>query len=252
MSVALAVQHVDRNRVTLADTALLELASLVHRAQELMRLLSRAIDGSDTSAQGGVERDTTSSTLATPDEEISDEDLMAAYRGGDPAAFEKLFRRYAERIYAVMLKHGMAPDDARDLVQQTFTRMHQARNDFRAGATVRPWLWTIAYNLMRDSMRRRSTRFRAEKGLVQQQASADEVERGGLDPEMRRALGKAMGALSESQREVLVLHYYEGLSFAEIGAIIAVKEGAVRVRAHRAYRRLRELLATDEEAPSAL
>lgn len=218
--------------------------SLSDAAVSWTRCLSEALD---VDAGAGVP--TRAAVEAT--DEVTDEVLMDAYRGGDPAAFEQLFRRYAERIYAVMLKRGMAPEDARDLVQQTFTRMHQARNDFRAGASVRPWLWTIAYNLMRDSMRRRSTRYRAEKSMLQQQASTDE-DRSGIDPETRRTLGKAMGALTDSQREVLVLHYYEGMSFAEIGKVMAVKEGAVRVRAHRAYRRLRELLTADEEAPHAL
>jgi len=259
VSIAIAAPFAEGGR-SVADRALAELAEFAGRAREFLWLLSRSLDAHGEPREGEPSRSgvpevgapDASSPTGDAGDELSDEALMASYRQGDSAAFEKLFRRYAERIYAVMLKHGMTPDDARDLVQQTFTRMHQARNDFRTGANVRPWLWTIAYNLMRDSMRRRGTRFRAEKGLMQQQASADEMGRGGMDPEMRRALGKALGALSESQREVLVLHYYEGLSFAEIGKIMSVKEGAVRVRAHRAYRRLRELLSTDEEATHAL
>lgn len=184
--------------------------------------------------------------------EPSDEVLMQAYLGGEPGAFERIFRRYAERIYAVMLRHGMTPEDARDLVQQTFTRMHQARNDFRPGALLRPWLWTIAYNLMRDSMRRRGTRNRGERGLRELRAAADELS-DGADPDLLRALETAMGALPDGQREVLVLHYYEGLSFAEIGEVMDVKEGTVRVRAHRAYRRLRELMGGgDGEASHAV
>lgn len=186
-----------------------------------------------------------------PAEGPDDETLMRAYLAGERGAFEQLFRRYAERIYAVMLRHGMTPEDARDLVQQTFTRMHQARNDFRAGAKLRPWLWTIAYNLMRDSMRRRGTRNRGEQGLRALRTAADEAS-GGLDPEQRRALDTAMAALSDGQREVLVLHYYEGMSFAEIAKVMDIKEGAVRVRAHRGYRRLRELLGGEHGASHAV
>ena len=61
------------------------------------------------------------------------------------------------------------------------------------------------------------------------------------------AIRKALEALSEAQRQVLVLHFYEGHSFAEIGRVMGVKESAVKVRAHRGYRKLKELLASGKE-----
>jgi RNA polymerase sigma-70 factor (ECF subfamily) len=62
-----------------------------------------------------------------------------------------------------------------------------------------------------------------------------------------RAVRQALGQLSESQREVVVLHAYEGMTFAEIAEVLGATGVAVRVRAHRAYRRLRELLRPIEE-----
>jgi RNA polymerase sigma-70 factor (ECF subfamily) len=66
------------------------------------------------------------------------------------------------------------------------------------------------------------------------------------------AIRKALDALSEAQRQVLVLHFYEGHSFAEIGRVMGVKENAVKVRAHRGYRKLKELLASGEGEKSGV
>jgi RNA polymerase sigma-70 factor (ECF subfamily) len=170
-------------------------------------------------------------------DEPSDEQLFAAHVAGEPGAFERLFSRHAARIYGMMRQRGLSHADSQDLVQQTFLAAHQARHDFRSGSALRPWLWTIAYNLLRGAYRNegrvaRQTE-RAQSGKPRHLPAPDEAGRG-----VRQAIAR----LSPNQREVIVLHWYEGLSFQEIGQVLCASESAVKVRAHRAYEQLRELL----------
>ena len=85
---------------------------------------------------------------------MSDEELMAAYVGGDRSAFAELFARYGPRLQRLMQRDMSRAEDAHDLVQQTFLQLHRARNDFRVDAKLRPWLFTIALNLKRQHFRR--------------------------------------------------------------------------------------------------
>jgi RNA polymerase sigma factor (sigma-70 family) len=174
-------------------------------------------------------------------DEPSDEALMAAYRQGDARALRELFRRHAPRLTRMLAMHLGSHSDAQDVVQATFLNLHRARNDFREGARLRPWLYTIAYNLMRDHHRYRGRRPEDPTEPARHDAhpgSAPSPDAPLLDEPVRRALAQ----LPEAQREVIVLHWFEGLSFAEIAEIVGAGRSAVKVRAHRGYKQLRELL----------
>src|SRR5512142_912477 len=85
--------------------------------------------------------------------ERSDEELMAAYVDGDQAAFRELFARHAPLLTRVVRAQLKSDEETRDLVQQVFLQLHRARRDYRKGDPLRPWLFTIAYNLCRDRWR---------------------------------------------------------------------------------------------------
>jgi RNA polymerase sigma factor (sigma-70 family) len=179
----------------------------------------------------------------------SDEALMEAYRAGDGAAFEALFRRYAERLLQFFGRYGeRGGTDAGDLVQKTFLHVHRARHDFDRGRAFRPWLYTIALNVRREEGRRR---------LRKREVAVDFQEPGGPEPAVEpsassasdRLVRRALGLLSASQREVVILHWFEGLSFPEIAEMLGATNSAVKVRAHRAYGELKKLLGGEEGAP---
>lgn len=173
----------------------------------------------------------------------SDEELMAAYVGGDRSAFSELFSRYAPRLQRLMQRDLGGAEDAHDLVQQTFLQLHRARHDFRTDAKLRPWLFTIALNLKRQHFRRKGRRpetsLDAEGGPAEPVAPRGDPEARISDVQLRAALGK----LPEGQREVIMLHWFEGFSFREIAEVVGASQPAVKVRAHRGYNRLRETMA---------
>jgi RNA polymerase sigma factor (sigma-70 family) len=180
----------------------------------------------------------------------SDEELMAAYVAGDGAAFEELFRRYAPALLRVIGRQLSSPAEAHDLVQQTFLQLHRARHDFRPGARLRPWIFTIALNLKREHFRRLRRRPEAPLELDGRNDPATPP----VSPERaenERAVRGALDQLPPDHREVIVLHWFEGLSFPEVSAIVGASVSAVKVRAHRGYVALRKLLADTGNRPDA-
>ncbi|MGD8862146.1 MAG: sigma-70 family RNA polymerase sigma factor [Myxococcales bacterium] len=212
-----------------------------------MELLWPAISSAAAPAIASPERAGGSTLQAVGGEEPTDEALMAAYVAGDQSAFEALFRRYAPLVLGLGRRHLQSDDAARELVQQTFLRLHGARRDFRPDTRLHPWLMTIVMNLVRDQWRlrkRRPTSSLEHEPPAPPREGA--IER--MDAERRaRKLHAALSQLPESQREVVELHWLQDRPFAEVARVVGSTEGAVRVRAHRAYAKLRTLLA--EELP---
>jgi RNA polymerase sigma-70 factor (ECF subfamily) len=178
----------------------------------------------------------------TPDTR-SDEDLMAAYIDGEASAFRSLFERHAAVLYRLARRRLTSDDDARDVVQQTLLQMHRARNDFRRGSKLRPWLFTIAMNLVREHYRKQKRR--REQSLENTPNVSEPVHEPEVSDEARERSARvrsALASLPENQREVIELHWFENSPYEEIAQIVGASVAAVRVRAHRGYERLREIL----------
>jgi len=164
---------------------------------------------------------------------------MTAYVAGDQNAFRELFARYAPLLARAVRAQVSSDDESRDLVQQTFLQLHRARHDYRRGEPLRPWLFTIAYNLIRDRWRAQGRR--REVPLEQAPPPVETTTPADTLQEHRRAASvrAALEALSADQRMVIELHWFAGVPLPEVAATLGVSLSAVKVRAHRAYERLR-------------
>lgn len=168
---------------------------------------------------------------------------MARYVGGDADAFRLLYERYAPRLNGLFRRGIKDASAVNDLVQQTFLQLHRARLDFRLDSKLRPWLFSIALNLKRRHFRDSSKKKMASLALdpeieVRASGEARRVEDADL-------LHVALQQLNTGQREVIELHWFEGLKFSEIAEQLGASLSAVKVRAHRGYKRLRELLESE-------
>lgn len=163
---------------------------------------------------------------------------MELFCQGDETAFDALFERHAPAIRGYLARLVGSAAVADDLTQTTFLSLVRARGRFLKGARFKPWLYAIATNAARDSKRRRSETLTATGELPNDQGEEMVVR----DLGMERQVHAAMQKLPESQREAILQHRFHGLSFAEIAIAQGVTESAVKVRAHRGYERLRELL----------
>src|SRR5690349_2441274 len=181
----------------------------------------------------------------------TDEELMAAYKGGDAAAFRELFDRHSPVLLRVMRHHLRRPEDARDLVQQTFLQLHRSRNDFREGAQLRPWLFTIAMNLKREYFRR--TGRKPETAL-----DLDGRDEPGVAPreyaqlEAAEVVRFALTRSPKEQREVMELHWRAGMTLTEDVVLVRDNLIAVKLRAHRAYAGTRRVLGGDSTTPERI
>lgn len=166
---------------------------------------------------------------------------MERFCQGEARAFDVLFQRYARPLHGYLSRLTGSAATAEDLVQHTFLSVVRARGRFQAGARVRPWLYAIATNAARDWRRRRRPEDLTAEGELPAGVAAEGP--GPRDLGLERAVQQALAALPEGQRIPILMHRFEGLGFAEIAEALGLTETAVKVRAHRGYARLRELLA---------
>jgi len=179
-------------------------------------------------------------------EDATDEALMTAYLHGDQAAFEKLFGRLAPSIHGFFLRAFGSRALADDLLQTTFLKVHRARRQWHRDKKLRPWLFSIAARVRLDELRRRYG-LREDMGADAVEEAADRAPQPeAVDPavaaDLKARVHAALDRLPESQRVVVHLHRFEGLTFGEIAKILGTSEGAVKLRAFRAYADLRDQL----------
>lgn len=170
--------------------------------------------------------------------DANDEQLMAAYVAGDPAAFEALFRRYVDVITGFVRRRIGNPDDVREVVQEAFLRVHRSRHSFDATRTLRPWLLTVAANISRDHVRRSAQRM-VPLGELPAPPARDELE---VREKLERVL-QVMTQLPRAQRTVLELQCFEDLSHCEIARRVGITRDAVKQRAFRGRAALRHAFA---------
>ena len=167
---------------------------------------------------------------------------MERFCRGDESAFDILYSRYAPPVLAFLARMVRDTMLAEDLLQVTFLSVVRARGRYQPGTTVRAWVFAIASNAGRDALRRRRAR-REELSSTGAPVDTAVAPATASDPGAARAVQEALMRLPFEQREAVVLHKMQELSFEEIASALGITVSAAKVRAHRGYHRLRELLA---------
>ncbi len=162
-----------------------------------------------------------------------------------PPSWEEVVRQHSPRVYRLAYRLTGNAADAEDLTQDTFIRVFRSLDSYEPG-TFEGWLHRITTNLFLDGARRRARiRFvplpQDAERLVGRAVSP---ERALLDGAFEADVAAALAALSPDFRAAVVLADVEGLSYAEIAAVLGVKVGTVRSRIHRARGQLRRALVS--------
>lgn len=175
----------------------------------------------------------------------ADGDLLGRAREGDRMAREELARRYRQSAYLLALQLTGRPDDALDVAQDAMVRLFGNLGTLDPGRAVRPWLFTVVRNLVRDQWRRQKVRrnepLAVEVGpelghqILDRAASPEELA---VSAETRRRLWRALGDLRPSHREILVLRDYHDLSYEELARVLTIPIGTVMSRLHAARKKL--------------
>ncbi len=172
---------------------------------------------------------------------LEDEILIDRATAGDREAFGELYERYISRVYRHVFYMVNDVDVAQDLTEQTFLRALEAIQRYeKRGIPLLAWLLRIARNLSLNNQRvqrnNSSIRKNSEDAVAASPESCCEAKLNG--EEVRRAVG----ALEGDQRQVIVLRFMDGLSYADVARVLGKSVGAVRVAQYRALRALRRRL----------
>ncbi|MPY88850.1 MAG: sigma-70 family RNA polymerase sigma factor [Luteitalea sp.] len=185
--------------------------------------------------------------MCVTDRQPADEDLMLAYQRGDRDVFDELYARYAKPIYNFFRRTALDDGTADDLVQKTFLKLHVARGHYRAEGSFRSWIFAVARNVLRDDARQRGRARIKKTDEFNEQISTDPVTQVRPNAEIEVMVTEALATLPLTQREVIVLNRYHGMTYAEIGELLGINANAVKQRAFQAMRTLRQRLSIDSE-----
>jgi RNA polymerase sigma-70 factor (ECF subfamily) len=179
--------------------------------------------------------------------EASDQDLVALLRQRDARGFDLAYARYAQRIFGFLVRLTRSRATAEDLFQHTFLRLAERGPGLDPDSDLRAWLFTVARNTFHSHARALATVVRAQRSL-----SASVV---GTLSESGLVFGElelALASLTVEDRELLLLVGVEGLSQAEVSAMLGVDAVTLRKRLSRARARLADALdAADAIMPKS-
>ena len=186
-------------------------------------------------------------------EEDPDAKVVARCKAGDTEAFSEIVDRYQTMVASVVARSLRDPDDAADVVQEVFVRAFRGLKSFRSEAKFSTWLYRIALNTaMRQAGKVATDRkWRVEPDpdpesrdlLSSLPSDPDEAPDVVVWKQMSHAgLREAVHGLPDKQREVVILHFFEGKTCDEIAEVLEISVGTVWSRIHYAVKRLRGVL----------
>jgi RNA polymerase sigma-70 factor (ECF subfamily) len=166
---------------------------------------------------------------------LSDQQLVDAINGGDARAFDALYFRYRDWVVRLATRFTGNPDDALDVLQETFAYVFRKFPGFRLTASMTTFLYPVVKNLS-IAARRKRTRMASTDAVESPEPTANESD----DPKQQRSeLELMLASLPETHREVLLMRFVDGMSLQEIGQAMDIPEGTVKSRIHNAIATLR-------------
>lgn len=201
---------------------------------------------------------------AESDTRREDRALVLAAQKGDGQAFRKLVERYQRRVFQLALGMVKDADEAMDIAQETFVRVHRYLPSFKGDSSFFTWTYRIAVNLCLDAGRKkgRGESVEFDERQAEVEASMDPPsaalagpQRNALNRELAGKIEEALAGLSENHRAILLLREVEGLSYEELSQTLGIRKGTVMSRLFHArlkmQRKLREYLGEDADRLSA-
>jgi RNA polymerase sigma-70 factor (ECF subfamily) len=171
---------------------------------------------------------------------------VAKARGGDEEAFRVLVERHGRSIYRLAYRMTGRPEDAEDVVQETFVRAYRQLSRFEARSNFATWLYRIGFNCAIDFMRARPHRESAETPETLERMSG-QSETPGIDDmvyagEIGARVQQALEGLSAQERAAFLMRHYHGCSIEEICRALDLKSNAAKHSIFRAVKKMRVAL----------
>jgi len=169
-------------------------------------------------------------------------ELLAAARDGDRRAFEEIVQLTHRRVYSLAFRLVGDRGEAEDVSQEAYLRMYRGLAGFREEARFETWMYRIVTNCAMSMLRRRGRFGEVLADEALDMPVPDRAEQLAVD---RDDLARGLAGLPEGQRVVVILKDVYGLSCREIGEELGIEEGTVKVRLHRARKRLMQSLTEE-------
>jgi RNA polymerase sigma-70 factor, ECF subfamily len=179
-----------------------------------------------------------------------DRELVDAVLANRPGAFERLIREYQGLCWHIIQRMVRNPEDARELCQDTFLRVHQCLHQYRYESALKSWIGRLAYTIaLRHLQHKRIPLVEPiDDGdgysLIENVSDGFDLEAACADEETAQHLHAAIESLPPLQRTVLTLYYLEETSIPEIARITGLASGTIKSHLFRSRLRLRGVLET--------
>ncbi|MCL1635667.1 sigma-70 family RNA polymerase sigma factor [Luteimonas sp. SX5] len=176
-----------------------------------------------------------------------DRALVQAVLGGAPGAFERLVRQYQGLCWHIVLRMVRQPEDARDLCQETFLRVHQYLHQYRFDSALKSWIGQVAYSVAKRHLERKRIPLvdsQDEEGasVVETVGDGSDLEGDHTQAQASALLHAAIDGLPPLQRTLLTLYHLEELPIGEISRITGLPEGTIKSHLFRSRKQLRDVL----------
>lgn len=171
----------------------------------------------------------------------TDEELMTAVKEGDLDALSPLFEKYHVKLYNFFLRLTRDRETSRDLTQNVFSRILRYRETYNERHQFKPWIYQLARNVHIDHYNKNRyliSDYDDTEALADQDADARQKME---DSERHEILREALDQLPVDQKEVIELSRFQGLKYEEISKITGSSVPAVKVKVHRAIKKLKEI-----------
>lgn len=172
--------------------------------------------------------------------------LVKNLAGGDFNAFDTLFKRYNRNLYHFALSLLKSAEDSEDVVQEVFVRIWENRDKIKKGHSFKSFLFTIAYNIIVDHLRKRMSDVKFREQLEKNIQSdltreGDTLDYKELDNRFRSLVNK----LPPQRKRIFEMHRDQGMTYKEIGRKLNISHNTVRNQFSEALKFLREQMGND-------
>ena len=179
--------------------------------------------------------------------QIDEADIIGRVLGGDREAFADLVEAYKGPVFRLAFRMTGSAQDADDLSQQIFLRAFETLGRFRRGERFFPWLYTVALNVIRSHLRR--SKALPEAGTGHGAPEAEDPRGNPADAaagrERSRRIQGYLMRLPPAVREVMILRFYEGMSFEDIAALTGASLSSAKMKVYRGLGKIRVMMDED-------
>jgi RNA polymerase sigma-70 factor, ECF subfamily len=167
--------------------------------------------------------------------------LIKKAQDGDQYAYGQIYQLYYKKIFRYCKINIYSVELAQDLTQETFIKGWKSISSFtpKNGGTIQAYLFRIARNLMIDHSRKKKE---SSIEYIDEVPSRYDIEEEIERKQDQDTIKKALLHLDEVDRQIIILRYFEELSFEEVSKVTKVNEGALRVRTHRILKKLKDIV----------